>query len=460
MKDKELLNRVNLTWLKRMYFSDPKRYMHLQKGDILLRENEYNDRLYFVLDGVLVGYLGYGTEEAFEAFRSTNDHFLGVYSFFSPTHISYSTVIAEKATWLAYIDADHPEHVDEAGRGFAEHFLPIVVDEIYTRQLLTQKMALRNQEAMLKLFQSEKMAVLGQLAAGLAHELNNAVGVVLRHGEWLADWTTDLVTHNCESGMELFFRKGLKEGQAISSTEVRRRRKEIEDEFDLPSNLSRQVAATSITNKEIAGLGDDTQAKLEQYLPFFEAGLALHDLLAASRHASRVVRSVKELGVSNHELRLPVNLASAIKESILLLKDKLKTIQVKLDLDEELVVMANPGEMVQVCVNIIKNSCEALLGTGQKHAFIMIKTWREEQTAFLQFIDNGPGISPDLLPRIFQPNVTTKVEGLSFGLGLGLPIVLRIVESMTGGIDVESENGRTAFTISMPAAGEQNPSLS
>ena len=450
MKDRELLKRVNLDWLKRMYFSDPKRYIHLQKGDILLRENEHNDRLFLVLDGSLIGYLGYGTDEAFEAFRSTNDHFVGVYSFFSETHLSYSTVLAERATWLAFLDSHHPYHVDEDGRGFAEHFLPIVVEEIYTRQLLTQKMTIRNQEAMRKLFQSEKMAMLGQLAAGLAHELNNAVGVIQRQAEWMAEWTSGFVGRYCEPGMQLFFRKGLREGQAISSTEVRRRRKEIEDAFDIPSNLARQVAATNISNEEIESLEGDIQSKLEQFLSFFEAGMALHDMLAASGHASRVVKSVKELGVSSHEARLQVNLTQTITESMLLLKDPLKGIQVKLEMEDGLILMANPGEMVQVWVNLIKNACESLQDSGQKSAIIRIKTWKEEQQAWVQIIDNGPGIPADLLPRIFQPNVTTKVEGLSFGLGLGLSIVQRIVENMRGAISVESQPGRTVFTIVLP----------
>ena len=90
--------------------------------------------------------------------------------------------------------------------------------------------------------------------------------------------------------MQLFFQKGLNEGQILSTTEVRRRRKEIEKTFDLPSNLARQVAATRLSNEEIARLNGETQEKLREYLPFFDAGLALHDMLTASKHASQVVQ--------------------------------------------------------------------------------------------------------------------------------------------------------------------------
>jgi signal transduction histidine kinase len=64
--------------------------------------------------------------------------------------------------------------------------------------------------------------------------------------------------------------------------------------------------------------------------------------------------------------------------------------------------------------------------------------------------DNGPGIPKSLRQKIFQPNVTTKVNGLTFGLGLGLSIVQRIVESYNGEISVESEEGKTTFTVNIP----------
>ena len=447
MKDREIIKKENLEWLKQTYFSDPARQLHLQKGDILLREEEENDRLYFVLEGALVGFLDYETDHPFEAFRSTIDHFVGVYSFFSETHKSYSTVLAEEPTILAFLDHSYKEHDNS---GFAEHFLPVVVDEIYMRQLLTQKMTIRNQEAMRKLLQSEKMAMLGQLAAGLAHELNNAVGVIQRQAEWLANWTARFVGHYCDPGMELFFQKALQEGQILSSSEVRRRRKEIEEAFDLPSNLARQIAATSISNEEIARLEGDIRQKLLQYLPFFEAGLALHDMLAASGHASQVVRSVKELGVSNHQVQIRANLALTIRESTLLLKEMLKGIQLKFDLEETIVLQTNPGELIQVWVNLIKNACESLHASAQKNAAIQLNSRREGHRARITITDNGPGIPEELLPRIFQPNVTTKIEGLSFGLGLGLSIVQRIVENMGGNIEVESQPGKTTFSVSLP----------
>ena len=68
----------------------------------------------------------------------------------------------------------------------------------------------------------------------------------------------------------------------------------------------------------------------------------------------------------------------------------------------------------------------------------------------LLITDNGPGIPPQLKEKIFQPNFTTKKNGLSFGLGLGLSIVMRLVSSYSGRIDVDSQTGKTTFKITLP----------
>jgi len=74
----------------------------------------------------------------------------------------------------------------------------------------------------------------------------------------------------------------------------------------------------------------------------------------------------------------------------------------------------------------------------------------KENEIEIQVIDNGPGIPKEVLPKIFEPSFTTKSNGLSFGLGLGLPTVQRLVESYNGKIKVETKPGNTTFTVSIP----------
>lgn len=448
MKNKLLV--INLEWLKSTYFSDPEKRIRLKSGDILLRQDQHNERLFFVIEGHLRGFLNYDSEEPFEAFRSAPDHFVGVYSYFSHTHQSYSTVVAETDCEVAFIEGDQ---ADVEGNGFAEHFLPVVVEEIYMRQLLTQKMTIQNQKTTRKLFQAEKMATLGQLAAGLAHELNNAVGVIKRQGEHLAEWAQTLVHQVGDHSAQYLFRKGLEQGSSMSTADQRQRRRELEERFDLPSAVARQAAAAGLNDDDMQSLGKDAGGKLEQFLPYFEAGLAFHDLHHASEHASQVVRSVKELGVANHSVRIPVNIAETIRQATLLLKEELKGVTLELNAEPAMMMEANPGEVVQIWVNLIKNACEALRESGRKKPAIVVSATRDETgMAFITIADNGPGIPPDLMPRIFQPDVTTKVEGLSFGLGLGLSIVQKIVDGLRGKISVESVPGRTVFTLRLPLA--------
>jgi len=451
---KDSFVRVNIEWLKSAYFSDPAQRIRLHAGDVLLRQHQHNERLFLVIEGQLRGFLNYESEEPFEAFRSAPNHFVGVYSFFSPTHQSYSTVIAETDCEVAYIEGDQ---TDVEGSGFAEHFLPVVVEEIYMRQLLTQKMTIQNQKTTRKLFQAEKMATLGQLAAGLAHELNNAVGVIKRQGEHLAGWAQTLVHQAGNHSAQYLFRKGLEEGSSMSTADQRQRRRELEERFDLPSSVARQAAAAGLNDEDMKSLGKDAADKLELFLPYFEAGLAFHDLNHASEHASQVVRSVKELGVANHSVRVPVNIAETLRQATLLLKEELKGVALELKAEPAMMTEANPGEVVQIWVNLIKNACEALRESGRKKPAIAVNAVRDENgMAFITIADNGPGIPPDLMPHIFQPDVTTKVEGLSFGLGLGLSIVQKIVDGLRGKISVESVPGRTVFTIRLPIAAK-NP---
>lgn len=449
---KDSLVKINTEWLKSTYFSDTQKRIQLKAGEVLLRQNQHNERLFLVIEGQLRGFLNYDSEEPFEAFRSAPNHFVGVYSYFSHTHQSYSTVIAETDCEVAYIEGDQ---ADVDGFGFAEHFLPVVVEEIYMRQLLTQKMTIQNQKTTRKLFHSEKMAMLGQLAAGLAHELNNAVGVIKRQGEHLADWAQTLVQQGGDPSAQYLFRKGLEQGSSTSTADARQRRRELEERFDLPSSVARQAAAAGLDDADMQSLGKDAAEKLEQFLPYFDAGLAFHDLNHAADHASQVVRSVKELGVANHSRRIPVDIADTLRQATMLLKEELKGIALDLKTTPAMMIEANPGDVVQIWVNLIKNACEALRESGRRKPTIAVEAvLKEGDKAEVTITDNGPGIPPDLMPRIFQPDVTTKVEGLSFGLGLGLSIVQKIVDNLRGKIAVESEPGRTVFTIRLPVAAK------
>lgn len=442
----------HIEWLKRTYFSDPLKQMELGDGEILLRPGQYNERLFLITSGVLVGYIEYDGGSRYDIFRSGEGNLVGAYSFFSETHHSYATVVSEGPVVLQYLDRSDISGEDGWAHGeFAARILPVIVDEIYIRQLLAHRMSIENQETMKRLHQAEKLATLGEMAAGLAHELNNALGVILRKAEWLSERISEYAKEKDTRGLYPFFSKGLQAGQPLASTEVRRRKRELEQKFHLRPHLAKSLAKIGVSDQEV-----------EQYLPvinsvtdranyYYETGLALHDMLVAAKHAGKVVQSVRELGALNRQEPVPTDINQTIYEAMSLLENELAKVKMTLKLDGGLhPILVNASDWVQVWVNLLKNAWEALESSDTLHPSINVETRQEQRNITVRISDNGPGIPQNLTDMIFQPSFTTKKKGLSFGLGLGLSIVQKIIETYKGTISVNSRPGKTTFTVQIP----------
>jgi signal transduction histidine kinase len=436
----------DVKWLKDLYFSDPSKRITLKPGEQLLKEGTYNDRLFLILNGSLTGYLEDDNGENFEVYRTTANMFVGVYSFFSPDHITYLTLIAEQETTVAFIGQEKKQQSEEK---FASHFLPVIVHELYLRQLLAQKLTIQRQAAVKKLYEKEKMAVLGQLAAGLAHELNNSVGVLQRNTEWLIQSFTDyLKDHHLNS----VFESSLNEGLSFDTVTLREKRKSLEKKFGIPGKLAKQLAKTALTEEQIGKLLKANPKALETINLITEAGFVLHDMKLAAAHSTHVVLSVRELGSSNRGSKQDTSIYQTLTQSLALLKSLLQNIQVDIRKSTDGVLAATPGDLVQVWLNLIKNACESMTNSGTENPRLIIDIKKEGSYFSVSIGDNGPGISEEAMAKVFEPNFTTKVKGLSFGLGLGLSIVKKIVNSYKGKITVTSKPGETYFTVLLPDA--------
>lgn len=438
-------NSKDVEWLKSQYFNDDSKKILLKKGEILLRPDESNNKLFLICSGRLNGYLG-PEGSRYEIFSSTKDMFIGVFSFFSPEHLSYSTVIAMEDSELRYLDRNQPVVHEPL---FAEHFLPVVVNEIYLRQLVASELSLEREQAIKKLAETERMRTLGQLAAGTAHELNNALGVVYRNTEWLS---RNLRAYFMDKEPKIFdfFRNSLEKGQKHSSNKIRERRKEIERQYNLSPAMAKKLAKSNVDNDQIEVIVKLGKNKFREIQFMIDAGLSLHDMQVAANQGAHVVKSIRELG-STHKVELfNTDITETIKEALALTKNILRDIDLAFEHEIEVTMLAHRGDLVQVWINIIKNACESLGSSNTKDPAIDIKLTDAGKNFLVIISDNGPGISKDLLPTIFQPNVTTKVTGLSFGFGLGLPIIKKIVESYDGSISVNSRPGHTEFIIQLP----------
>ncbi len=262
-----------------------------------------------------------------------------------------------------------------------------------------------------QLVHSEKMASLGQLVAGVAHELNNPIGFIYANFRHLQEYTEDLF-----AALDEIVKLEMPE-PALARLQETLDRHDIEFiREDLPKIVkSGRSGATRI--KEIV-------SALRRFSRLDEAdvkGVLLEDglddtLSILHNHVKNRIEVVR-----NYRLREPVECRSS--------------------------------QINQVFMNIIHNAIQAMGEKGR----LEIATEREGDMAVVRISDNGPGIPPEIRDRIFDPFFTTKKVGE--GTGLGLSISYGIIEDHAGRIDVESELGRGAtFTIHLPIhyAGRSN----
>ena len=435
-----------LEHFRTIHFKGIEKYVSLKKGDKLLSQNNTNDRLFLVLEGQLTGYVTTEDGRRDAVFGSEKGMFVGVRSFINSDLKSYADVIADEDSELVYIEMKDLTQVQR--QNLIVDFVPVLVNELYNRQHFVQHVMKEREAALKQLMNSEKMATLGQMAAGLAHELNNAVGVLLNNAVWLSKELEYILSGE---NFTAFFKQGLNSGHELSSSNIRNARKALEKELKIDSKTAKILATIGVNPENITEQlkNDNLKAEVENYHLGWQIGVALHDMQIASKHAMHVVRSVKQLAVANQDRHM-VDINETIAESLTLLKSIVRQVNLEQSLKQLPKTLANQGELVQIWVNLIKNACESMLQANVNEPTLSISTYATISKICVTIKDNGPGIPDKNLNEVFKPNFTTKKDGLSFGLGLGLSIVQRLVDSYKGETNVTSQEGKTEFIISIP----------
>jgi CheY-like chemotaxis protein len=147
----------------------------------------------------------------------------------------------------------------------------------------------------------------------------------------------------------------------------------------------------------------------------------------------------------------PINVNLAIESALTMLRNELRyRARVERDLRATSAVRASSARLGQVFLNLIMNAAQALDETGIKRNLVTVSSFEDGSDVVVQIQDNGPGIPPEVLPRIFDSFFTTKPRGV--GTGLGLPISQGIVRSLGGEITVDSRpNAGAIFRVRLPA---------
>jgi signal transduction histidine kinase len=328
---------------------------------------------------------------------------------------------------------------------------------------------LRNTEAMLR--QSEKMAGLGTLAAGLAHELNNPAAAVRRSTAQLrtalVEWQQ--LTAQLE-GMNLELRQketlnALREkilAHTLSPADLDPLTRS-DQEGELQTWLEQQkVEQAWELAPTLLALDWDVPAleglaalfSIEQFpaiVRWLGVGSSTYALLdEAAQGAERISEIVKAVKTYSYLDQAPiqeVDLHEGLENTLVILRHKLaQGTRVVREYAPDLPrIEAYASELNQVWTNIIDNAIDAMGGQGE----LVLRTYAKDGRVVVEISDNGPGIPPEIQSRIFEPFYTTKAPGV--GTGLGLHIAYSIVaQKHQGQIRVTSRPGATCFQVTLP----------
>lgn len=462
----EPLKRIN-----EVYFSDPGRTIELAEGELLVGQGEECHRVYYVKKGCFAAfrkadsYAGVdlpvesGTR-GYEVFRAEEGSYVCVQAFFSRSYHSSNYIVALEDSVVTYVD-DTTEVVEPEKYGcFERQFIPVLVHELAARNSRIFTKTSEKEEALRIVQRAEMASSLAQLSAGIAHELNNAVGVLSRRTEFVADSLQEYLEDDDKLNAQLFS-YGLEDNSFVSAQELRSAARYYERELDLPQEAAKVMAHIFPNTEEGRRQPGKFTRNLKRNYRFWELGHDLRDMRMASKLATGIVRAVKLLGGGNSTREPDVDVAQSVTDALNLLHNKLKRVQVQTSFDPMPGITADITELVQVWSNIIKNACDAMEQGATEHPRICIaaRTCHVQGVHLLptEYVsvtisNNGPAIDEENLNKIFNPNFTTKKLGLDFGLGLGLAIVRRVVDSYNGTIEVHSNDQETSFTVNIPTS--------
>ncbi len=296
-----------------------------------------------------------------------------------------------------------------------------------------------------KLVHQEKMATLGELVAGFAHEVNNPASALLRSSESLI---TNFEMLSDDSNLSKMFSIGLR-FIPMSSNDIRKRMILVQKKFPWIAERS-VIRKLAQMPEEAYKIVESNQKKIpvEKLVQQFEAGKFIHNIQVASERIANLVKSLKSYSrLDNNEADL-IDVRDGINDTILVLSNRLKYLDVTLELNDIPKTMGHLGELNQVWTNILVNACDVLPNGGG----LSIKTKAEgDFKIIIEISDNGPGIPEEHINRIFEPNFTTKNQGAQFGLGLGLAISNEIIRQHGGFIRVSNKKeGGAKFEIILP----------
>jgi signal transduction histidine kinase len=439
------------------WFLSQSQELHLKPGQAYTRQGDPADAMFVILEGQIEIRGEIGGETV--AFTIDAGNVTGALPFSRMKQFTVGGRAVVDTRLLKFPAALFPDLVQKMPE-LAKHLVGLMADRIRETTRMEQ--------------QRDRLAGLGKLSAGLAHELNNPASAAKRAASQLRDILKKIKDASLELG-----RKNLTPAQKSEIEKLETAftqhddpppdpltMSDLEEQVDsllrshgqndlwqLAADLARKNVKPEVLESLFAALDAGTaRAALVRIAASVEIANLLNEIESSTSRISDLVGAIKEYTHMDQAPVQNVDIVKSLETTLTIMNHKLKRgVVVQRDYQRiPLLVNSFGSELNQVWTNIIDNAIDAMGGKGE----LRVRTYRDDNCAVVEIGDNGPGISPEVEAHIFEPFFTTK--GVGEGTGLGLDTVQRIVRKHRGNIQVDSKPGDTRFQVWLPLSENKN----
>jgi len=435
------------------WFISQSQEVHLKAGDVYVRQGDPAESMGVVLDGQLEARGEIGGDTIMIPMKSGD--VIGVLPFSRMKQYSVTGRALTDSRVLRFPVARFPELVQKMPE-LTQRLVGLMSDRIREVTRFEQ--------------QRDRLAGLGKLSAGLAHELNNPASAAKRAASQLRDILKKIKDASHELGRRDLTQAQKAEIEKLETAIILRDDPppnaltvaDLEDQLDsllrshgqsdlwqLSADLARKNVRPEVLESLFAALDAGTaRAALVRIAASVEMANLLNEIESSTSRISDLVRAIKEYTYMDQAPVQNVDIVKSLETTLTILNHKLKRGVTVLRDYQKVPFLVNSfgSELNQVWTNLIDNAIDAMGGKGE----LRIRTYRDDNCVVVEIGDNGPGISPEIEAHIFEPFFTTKAVGE--GTGLGLDTVQRIVRKHRGNIQVTSQPGNTRFQVFLPLA--------
>jgi signal transduction histidine kinase len=438
------------------WFISQAQELNLQAGEVYARQGDPADSMFVILEGDLQWRGDFNGETI--VLESKIGDVTGLLPFSRMTQykvtaraVTHGRVLRFPASKFSELLQKMPELV--------KHLVGVMTDRVREATRIEQ--------------QRDRLAGLGKLSAGLAHELNNPASAAKRAAAQLRETLHRIKEASHDLGRRELTPTQKAEIEKLESSMMQRDEppadsltvSDLEDQIDslLRSHgqndlwqLAADMAQRGIKPSSIESLFDNldagtARAALVRIAASLEIASLLKEIENSTSRISDLVGAIKQYTYMDQSPVQNVDVVKSIETTLTIMNHKLKRgVSVQRDYQAiPLLVNSFGSELNQVWTNLVDNAIDAMNGKGE----LRVRTYRDDGSVVIEIADNGPGISPEIKSHIFEPFFTTK--GVGEGTGLGLDTVQRIVKKHRGNIQVDSKPGDTRFKIWLPLSNSQ-----